>query len=91
MSDNKVVPFPALHELIGDDVEWSNLQWAVWWLAEVEGIIGGINVNDDNSAALKDIAMERVAMAYDYACNMLAETKQEHPLVNAHPAPGGVQ
>lgn len=91
MSDNKVVPILALQDPAGEDLEWTDLQWAVWYLAEVEEIIGGINVNDDNSNALKDIARERVAMAYDYACNMLAETKQEHPLVNAHPAPGGVQ
>lgn len=91
MSDNKLVPFPALHEPIGDNVEWTDLQWAVWYLAEVEAIIGGIKVYDDNSSGLKDIAMERVAVAYDHACNVLTETKQEHPLVNAHPAPGGVQ
>lgn len=91
MSDNKVVPFPAQHEPAGDDVEWTDLQWAVWYLAEVEEIIGSIKVHDDNSNILKDIAMERASLAYEHVCDMLAETKQEHPLVNSHPAPGGLQ
>lgn len=91
MSDNKVVPFPVLQEPVGEDVEWTDLQWAVWYLAEVEEIIGGIKVCDDNSDGLKDIAMERAGMAYIHACDMLAELKQEHPLVNSHPAPGGLQ
>ena len=91
MSTNKVVPFPGLQETAGEDVEWTDLQWVVWYLAEVEEIIGSIKVHDDNSSGLKDMAMERVALAYDHACCMLAESKQEHPLVNSHPAPGGVQ
>lgn len=91
MSDNKVVPFPALQEKSGDDAEWTDLQWAVWYLAEVEVIIGGIKVCDDNSNSLQDIAIERVSLAYEHVCDMLIETKQEHPLVNSHPAPGGLQ
>lgn len=91
MSDNKVVPFPGQHDPAGDDVEWTDLQWTAWYLAEVEVIIGGIQVCDDNSNSLKDIAMERVSLAYEHVCDMLAESKQEHPLVNSHPAPGGLQ
>ena len=91
MSDNKVVPFPALQEPAGEDVEWTDLQWAAWYLAEVEVIIGGIKVCDDNSNSLQDIAMERVSLAYEHVCDMLAEAKQEHPLVSSHPAPGGLQ
>ncbi|WP_162626371.1 hypothetical protein [Aeromonas salmonicida] len=90
MSDKMVVPFPGLQEPAGEDVEWTDLQWAVWYLAEVEVIIGGIKAYDDNSNSLKDIAMERVSLAYEHACDMLAESKQEHPLVNSHPAPGGL-
>lgn len=91
MSDNKVVPFPALQEPIGDGAEWTDLQWAAWYLAEVELIISGIKVYDDNSNGLKDIAMERVSLAYEHACDMLKVMKQEHPLINSHEAPGGVQ
>ncbi|HDO0920067.1 TPA: hypothetical protein P2M72_000459 [Aeromonas salmonicida] len=91
MSDNKVVPFPGQHEPAGDGAEWTDLQWAAWYLAEVEVIIGGIKACDDNSNILKDIAMERASLAYEHVCDMLAETKQEHPLVNSHPAPGGLQ
>ena len=91
MSDNKVVPFPVLQEPVVEDVEWTDLQWSAWYLAEVEVIIGGIKVGDDNSNSLKDIAMERVNLAYEHVCDMLAATKQEHPLVNSHPAPGGLQ
>ncbi|HDT6080025.1 TPA: hypothetical protein QHC28_004752, partial [Aeromonas veronii bv. veronii] len=49
MSDNKVVPIHALQDPAGEDLEWTDLQWAVWYLAEVEEIIGGIKVCDDNS------------------------------------------
>ncbi|MGE6118798.1 hypothetical protein ACLHZU_22305 [Aeromonas salmonicida] len=62
MSDNKVVPILALQDPAGEDLEWTDLQWAVWYLAEVEEIIGGIKVCDDNSDGLKDIAMERAGM-----------------------------
>ncbi|WKL87714.1 hypothetical protein [Aeromonas caviae] len=91
MSNNKIVPLPGLQELAGEDVEWTDLQWAVWYLAEVEVIISGIKVCDDNSNSLKDIAMERVGLAYEHVRDELAATKQEHPLVNSHPAPGGLQ
>ena len=91
MSDNKVVSLHGQHEPAGEDVEWTDLQWTAWYLAEVEVIIGGIKVCDDNSGGLKDTAMERVAIAYAHACDMLAESKQEHPLINSHPAPGGLQ
>ncbi|WP_273761529.1 hypothetical protein [Aeromonas hydrophila] len=91
MSDNKVVTFPGQHDPAGDDVEWTDLQWAAWYLAEVEVIIGGIKICDENSNSLQDIAMERVSLAYEHICDMLAESKQEHPLLNSHPAPGGLQ
>lgn len=91
MSDSKVVLFPVQYEPVGDDVEWTDLQWAVWYLAEVEVIIGGIKAYDANSQTLKEIAAERAGMAYEYACDMLKEAKQEHPLINSHPAPGGLQ
>jgi hypothetical protein len=91
MIDSKVILFAGQKEATKDDIEMTPLQEVVWYLAEVEVIIGGIKVYDANSNALKDIAMERTGMAYEIACDMLKEAKQEHPNLHSHLAPGGLQ